>query len=143
MADEKIILSLEAEDGASQKIDNVAKSIRNLEKEAHGIGSGSASSVSNLVSNIESGINRVNNVTRRYNSTMSGFNRSVINGVKDMGSAIYDFTTDSIDNFTKFSEQHAKTLGAMAADYDKTIESQTKFFQDAQKLKDQALQIGT
>lgn len=144
MADEeKIILTLEADDGASGKIDNVTKSIQNMEKEANGIGSGTSSGMSKFISSIEDGINKVNNVTRHYNNTMSGFNRMVINSVKDMGSAVYDFTTDSINNFTQFSEQHSKTLGAMAADYNNTAASQAKFFEDAQKLKNQALQIGT
>lgn len=143
MADEKIILTLEANDEASQKLEKISKALRDMDKEADSVGNSSSSGISKFVSGLESGINRVNNVTRHYNSTMSGFNRTVINTVKDMGSAVYDFTTESIDNFTKFSEQHAKTLGAMAADYDNTAASQAKFFQDAQKLKDQALQIGT
>lgn len=143
MAEEKIILTLEANDEASQKLERMAKALRDIDKEASDVGNSSASGISKLVSNIESNVKKVNNLTRQYNNAMSGFNRAVINTVKDMGSAVYDFTTDSIDNFTKFSEQHAKTLGAMAADYDKTAESQARFFQDAQKLKDQALQIGT
>lgn len=144
MADEeKIILSLEAEDGASQKIDNVTRSIRNLEKESGTIGLGSANGVSRLVSSIEDGIRKVNVATRNYNIAMQGINRIVTNGIKDMGSAIYDFTSDAINNFTDFSEQHAKTLGAMAADYDNTTTSQEKFFENAQKLKEQAMQLGT
>lgn len=144
MADEeKIILTLEAEDEASKKVDNLSKSIQNMEKTASGMGSGVSGGVSSIVSSLESGISRINNVTRHYNLAMSGFNRMVTNGIREMGSAVYDFTSDSINNFTKFSEQHAKTLGAMAADYDNTASSQAKFFEDAQKLKEQALQIGT
>lgn len=144
MADEeKIILTLEAEDEASKKVDNLSKSIQNMEKTASGMGSGVSGGVSSIVSSLESGISRINNVTRHYNLAMSGFNRMVTNGIQEMGSAVYDFTSDSINNFTKFSEQHAKTLGAMAADYDNTASSQAKFFEDAQKLKEQALQIGT
>lgn len=144
MADEeKIILTLEADDEASGKIDKITGSIRNLEREANGVGNGLSGGISGVVKNIDSVIDRVNKVTRHYNMAMQGFNRSVIRGVKEMGSAVYDFTTESINNFTQFSEQHAKTLGAMAADYDNTRESQQKFFEDAQKLKDQALMIGT
>ena len=144
MADEeKIILTLEADDEASGKIDKITGSIRNLEREANGVGNGLSGGISGVVKNIESVIGRVNKVTRHYNMAMQGFNRSVIRGVKEMGSAVYDFTSESINNFTQFSEQHAKTLGAMAADYDNTRESQQKFFEDAQKLKDQALMIGT
>lgn len=144
MADEeKIILTLEADDEASGKIDKITGSIRNLEREANGVGNGLSGGISGVVKNIEGVIDRVNKVTRHYNMAMQGFNRSVIRGVKEMGSAVYDFTSESINNFTQFSEQHAKTLGAMAADYDNTRESQQKFFEDAQKLKDQALMIGT
>ena len=144
MADEeKIILTLEADDEASGKIDKITGSIRNLEREASGVGNGLSGGISGVVQNIESVIDRVNKVTRHYNMSMQGFNRSVIRGVKEMGSAVYDFTSESINNFTQFSEQHAKTLGAMASDYDNTRESQRKFFEDAQKLKEQALMIGT
>jgi TP901 family phage tail tape measure protein len=144
MADEeKIVLVLEADDEASQKVKNLSKNLQDLDKNAGGVGGSSTSGISNFVSSLERGIDRVNSVTRHYNRVMSGFNRMVINGVQEMGSAVYDFTTDAIDNFTEFSEQHAKTLGAMAADYDNTSESQKKFFEDAQKLKEQAMQIGT
>ena len=144
MADEeKIVLVLEADDEASQKVKNLSKNLQDLDKNAGGVGGSSTSGISNFVSSLERGIDRVNSVTRHYNRVMSGFNRIVINGVQEMGSAVYDFTTDAIDNFTEFSEQHAKTLGAMAADYDNTSESQKKFFEDAQKLKEQAMQIGT
>ena len=142
MADEeKIILTLEADDDASQKIDNVTKSLQNLDKQSGNMGS--TNWATNLAKGFENAVNGVNNVTRQYNNLMSGYNRAVKNLVMDMGSAIYDFTSDSIDNFTKFSEQHAKTLGAMSADYQKTSEDQAKFFQDAQRLKEQAMQLGT
>lgn len=144
MADdrEKILLEIDAEDNASRRIDQVTKSVENLGKSGGGLSSAS-SGISGFVSSIEKGISRVNNTTRQYNNAMRGLNTAVINVVKDMGSAVYDFTTDSIDNFTKFSEQHAKTLGAMAADYDNTAESQRKFFEDSQKLKEQAFNYGT
>lgn len=144
MADdrEKILLEIDAEDNASRRIDQVTKSVENLGKSGDGLSSAS-SGISGFVGGIEKGISRVNNVTRQYNNAMRGLNTAVINIVKDMGSAVYDFTTDSIDNFTKFSEQHAKTLGAMAADYDNTAESQRKFFEDSQKLKEQAFNYGT
>lgn len=143
MADEeRIILTLEADDEASHKVKNLSKNLQDLNRDAGGVGS-STSGISGFVSRLEGGINRVNSVTRHYNTVMHGFNRMVIRGVEEMGSAVYDFTSDAISNFTEFSENHAKTLGAMAADYDNTSESQKKFFEDAQKLKDQAMQIGT
>ena len=113
MADtEKIKIVVEAEDNASQ-----------------------------ILGRIKSGISGLNSALRQYNSMMSSFNHAMINGVKEMGSAIYDFTSDSIDNFSELSEQHAKTLGAMANDYDKTIESQQKFIENSEKLKQQAIDL--
>lgn len=144
MADdrEKILLEIDAEDNASKRIDQVTKSVENLGKSGDGLSSAS-SGISGFVSGIEKNISKINNVTRQYNNAMRGLNTAVTNIVKDMGSAVYDFTTDSIDNFTKFSEQHAKTLGAMAVDYDNTAESQRRFFEDSQKLKEQAFNYGT
>lgn len=143
MADEKIMLTLEANDEASQKIEAISRALRNMDKEASNIGSNGGSGLSGILKGFEDGVRRINSVSRQWNSTMSGFNRMVTHGVRDMGAAIYDFTSDSIDNFTKFSEQHAKVLGVMRTDYNKTQESQEKFFADAQKLKEQAMQIGT
>mgnify|MGYP007025197822 CR=1 FL=1 len=72
---------------------------------------------------------------------MAGVNRMMINVVKEAGAAIYDFTSDSIDNFTELSEQHAKTMGAMANNYDKTLESQQKFMENSEKLRQQAIDM--
>ena len=142
MADEKIILTLEANDEASHKIEAISKALRNMDKQASSVGSGK-SGISGMISSFDDGVRRVHNLSREWNTAMGWFNRAVIRGVEEMGSKIYDFTSDSIKNYTDFSEQHARVLGAMAADYDKTAESQARFFQDAQKLKDQAINIGT
>lgn len=96
---------------------------------------------SEILGRIKGGLSGLNSALRQYNSMMSSFNHAMINGVKEMGSAIYDFTSDSIDNFSELSEQHAKTLGAMANDYDKTIESQQKFIENSEKLKQQAIDL--
>lgn len=141
--DNKIVITIEADDNASQKIDKISRSLRNLDKDSRTGTSSASNNVSDFVSKLESGLGRVNSVTRHYNSVMSGFNRTTIRLVREIGSEIYDFTSNSIDNFTKFSEQHAKVLGAMATDYDNTAESQRRFFEHSQKLKEQAMQIGT
>ena len=141
--EDKVILAIEADDDASQKIDNVTRSLRNLDRQSGNMGNTNNNWATNLARGFENTVNSMNNAIRHYNNIMSGFNRSVRNLVMDMGSAIYDFTSDSINNFTEFSEQHAKTLGAMSADYQKTAEDQAKFFQDAQRLKEQAMQFGT
>lgn len=116
---EKISIVIEAEDNASSTIDKVKSGF----------------------SSISSGVRMLDSGLRQYNSTMSTFNRGLINIVRDAGSAIYDFTSDSISNFSELSEQHAKTLGVMANDYDKTLESQQRFMENSEKLKQQAIDL--
>ena len=141
--DERIVLTLEADDEASQKIDRVTQSLHKLDSQSGSMGKSSTHWATNFTKGFENAVGTINTVTRRYNTIMSSFNRTVKSLVSDMGSAIYDFTSDSIKNFTEFSEQHAKTLGAMSAEYSKTSEDQSRFFQDAQRLKEQAMQLGT
>lgn len=120
MADtERINIVVDATDNASNVLGNVRGSLMNIGR----------------------GINALNSGLRQYNSAMAGINRMMINVVKEAGAAIYDFTSDSIDNFTELSEQHAKTLGAMANNYDKTLESQQKFMENSEKLRQQAIDM--
>lgn len=120
MADtERINIVVDATDNASNVLGNVRGSLMNIGR----------------------GINALNSGLRQYNSTMAGINRMMVNVVKEAGAAIYDFTSDSIDNFTELSEQHAKTLGAMANNYDKTLESQQKFMENSEKLRQQAIDM--
>ena len=117
---EKIRVVVEAEDNASGVLNNVKSGLSGLQGLTHD----------------------VDYALRQYNNTMSTFNNMVIQGVKEVGSAIYDFTSDSINNFSELSEQHAKTLGAMANDYDKTIEAQQRFIEHSERLKQQAIDLG-
>lgn len=96
------------------------------------------SDVTKKLKSLQYGIGSINSGIRQYNTLMSSYNRAVINLFEDMGAAIYDFTTEAIEEFTEFSEQHAKTLGAMANGYDKTLESQEKFIANSEKMKQQA-----
>ena len=105
---ERINIVVDATDNATSILGNIRSSLQRL----------------------GSGINALNSGLRQYNSAMAGVNRMMINVVKEAGAAIYDFTSDSIDNFTELSEQHAKTMGAMANNYDKTLESQQKFMEN-------------
>ena len=142
MADrDKIILDIEANDNASDKLKDVSKSIRDVSKEANSMNTGS-DKINDVVKGIEHYVSKFNTTMRQYNNAMSPINRNVMRGIREVGREISDFTKDAIDNFTKFSEQHAKTLGAMSADYDNSAASQKKFFEDAQKLKEQAIQYG-
>lgn len=116
---ERINIVVDATDNATSILGNIRSSLQRL----------------------GSGINALNSGLRQYNSAMAGVNRMMINVVKEAGAAIYDFTSDSIDNFTELSEQHAKTMGAMANNYDKTLESQQKFMENSEKLRQQAIDM--
>jgi TP901 family phage tail tape measure protein len=142
---EKLTLEVTADNNASDKINKVTDSVKNLDKESNQMTGKMASGWDNALSSIDKGFRKIdqfNSTMRHYNNMMSGYNRAVLGVFKDAGAAIYDFTSDAIDNYTELSEQHAKTLGAMANNYDKSIQSQSKFLSDAQKLKDQAIQLG-
>lgn len=105
--------------------------------------SGILTGIRSQISGLESGIFTFNSAMRQYNSIMSGYNHTVVSMFKDMGSAVYDFTTDAINNFTKFSEVQAQTMGALATSYGTTADQQAKFIADSKALADQALQLGT
>ena len=120
MADtEKVKIVVDVEDNATGKLRGIAGGL----------------------SNLQSNVARFNYALRQYNSAMSTFNNAMIRGVKEVGSAIYDFTSDAISNFSELSEQHAKTLGAMANNYDNTLESQQKFIENSEKMKQQAIDL--
>lgn len=150
---EKLRIEVEADNKASDSIDKVKKSVKDLDdatkrtgKSAEDASNESISGLKKLesaIDNIEKRIGSINRATRQYNTMMGGLNRGIINMFEEAGEVVADFTSDAINNFTDLSEQHAKTLGAMANNYDKTSESQAKFLADAQKLKDQAISLGT
>jgi len=79
----------------------------------------------------------------RYNTAMRTFNRYTQIALAGAGYMIYRFTKDSIKEFAEFEKQHGKTMGAIASNYDKTIEAQKRFINDSQKLKEIALKLGT
>lgn len=103
----------------------------------------SLNDLNSVLNSFSRGISLVNGATRRYNSMMSGFNNTIKEVVSDVGSAIYDFTSDSISNFNELEQQHARTLGAMANNYDSTLDAQQRFFQASKELKEQAIELGT
>ena len=94
-----------------------------------------ASSMNNSISSLDAGL-------RTYNTAMRSFNRVAVNVFKDVGQEVIDFTSNSISNFTSLEQQHAKTMGAMANNYDKTAESQSKLFKEQKALRDMAIQYG-
>lgn len=91
---------------------------------------------------IDKSIASFNNGLRHYNSSMYTFNRAVLGALDTAKDAVVDFTTDSIKAYSSFEMQHAKTMGAMAADYDKTAASQKRFMDDQKRLSDQAIRLG-
>ena len=142
MADERIVIELEAEDNASNRIDNVASSLGNLNSSATTVGNNN--SAHNFLQKWQGGLNQFNSAVSQYNRIMSGFNRTVISLVKDAGAAVFDFTTDAINNFTKFTEEFSKTMGVMQGGYDMTTDAgKQSFITDSNSLKQQALQIAT
>ena len=128
---DKIEIDVEAHDNASQVFRNVSANI----------GKFSVDTNSNLV--------RFNNTLRSYNNTMRGFNNTVERGMLSAAKAVLSFTKDSIKAYADLERQHAKTMGAMAADYNYNFNGSTtsdqakKFSADSEALKQQAYKYGT
>jgi len=151
MADERVLIEIEAEDNASSKIDKVSSSIQNLGTSTNNLGRGTG--VSEFLNSWENELNKFNSTMRQYNATMSGINNFTKRMLKDAGAAVWDFTTDSVKAYAEFAEQHAKVLGVMANQneykitYDDNLDEvsakQQKFLEDANKLKSQSIQLGT
>jgi TP901 family phage tail tape measure protein len=128
LADKRMRLIIEAIDNAS----SVFKSVRT---NASGMASHLTKSLDNSI--------KFEKSLKQYNNAMYGFNRVVSNIARTAGDSIYNFTKEAINNFSELERQHAKTMGAMATDYAKTAEAQAKFLNDSEKLKQQAIQIGS
>ena len=151
MADERVLIEIEAEDNASSKIDKVSSSIQNLGTSTNNLGRGTG--VSGFLQSWETNLHKFNSTMRQYNATMSGINNFTKRMLKDAGAAVWDFTTDSVEAYAEFTEQHAKVLGVMANQneykitYDDNLDEvsakQQKFLEDANKLKSQSIQLGT
>jgi TP901 family phage tail tape measure protein len=133
MAD-KIQFDIEANDNASSVFRNVSSNVEGFSMTAN----------RNLV--------RFNNTLRAYNSTMRGFDNVIQRAMVSAGRAVYNFTEDAIKQYAALERQHAKTMGAMAADYGityaGTVDSVTSqsnykvFSADSAALKQQALKYG-
>lgn len=132
MANRRIEVDVVANDQAS----SVFRSIRSN-------ASSMTSGIMNALNSSVSAVGNLDNALRNYNNSMWRFNRVVSNAVGAAGNSIYNFTKDAINNFSELERQHAKTMGAMATNYGKTLTEQQKFLQDSEKLKQQALTLGT
>jgi CII-binding regulator of phage lambda lysogenization HflD len=101
---EKLTLEVTADNNASDKINKVTDSVKNLDKESNQMTGKMASGWDNALSSIDKGFRKIdqfNSTMRHYNNMMSGYNRAVLGVFKDAGAAIYDFTSDAIDNYTE------------------------------------------
>lgn len=132
MANRRIEVDIVANDKAS----SVFRSVRTASSSMANVLMHSLGGTVNAVGNLD-------NVLRSYNASMYRYNRVVSRVVVAAGDSIYNFTRDAINNFTKLEQQHAKTMGAMATEYGKTADAQAKFLSDSEKLKQQALTLGT
>lgn len=132
MANRRIEVDIVANDQASGVFQSVRTNASSMSSVLIGALNGSVGAVGSL-----------DNALRNYNSSMWRFNRVVSNAVGAAGDSIYNFTRDAINNFSELEKQHAKTMGAMATEYDKTAEAQRKFLEDSEKLKQQAITLGT
>lgn len=147
MADERLEVELSVDTKGAEKINDVSNDIRKLGNDVSSTGSklsGGTNSIRNFVNSFNSFNNGLNKASRKYNQTFRSFNRTLVNGLKDAGRDIKDFTKDAIDSYTKLSEQHAKTMGVIAnsGDYNiNTKSGQKKFADDSNKLEKQSIKI--
>lgn len=132
MANGRIEVDVIANDRAS----SVFQSIRTA-------GSNMSSALMSALGGTVGAVGNLDSALRTYNSSMYRVNRVVGSVVRAAGDSIYNFTRDAINNFSALEQQHAKTMGAMATEYGKTTEAQAKFLEDSQRLKQQAIQLGT
>lgn len=132
MANRRIEVDIIANDKAS----SVFQSVR-------AASSGMASTLMRALGGTVGAVGNLDGALRTYNASMWRFNRVVGSVVRTAGDSIYNFTKDAINNFSALEQQHAKTMGAMATEYGKTAEAQAKFLEDSQKLKQQAITLGT
>lgn len=102
-----------------------------------------SANVAGFSSNINRYISSMNSGLRSYNNAMSGFNRTTRLAMVAAGYAVYKFTSTAITDYKSLEQQHAKTMGAIATNYDKTAKSQAKFYADSKSLKEDAIRAGT
>lgn len=132
MANRRIEVDIVANDEASGVFQRVRSNASSM-----------SSTLMSALGGATSAVGSLDSALRTYNASMWRFNRVVGEVVRTAGDSIYNFTRDAIENFSALEQQHAKTMGAMATEYGKTTEAQQKFLEDSQKLKQQALTLGT
>lgn len=73
--------------------------------------------LSNFQSGLNSAFGRANYIFRSFNNAMRGISNTAVSALKTAGSAIYNFTEDSITQFAKLESTMARTMGVLATGY--------------------------
>lgn len=145
MADDRILIEIDANDQASEKIRAVSRALNDLDRNTSGISRNNGAQ--DFFRNTYNSAYRVNSAMRNFQTAISGVTRTTQRLLREAGAAIWDFTSDSIRAFDEFSEAHAKMLGVIGANKDYYDSNgnflQQKYQDDAQALKQQAIQIGS
>lgn len=145
MADDRILIEIDANDQASEKIRAVSRALNDLDRNTSGISRNNGAQ--DFFRSTYNSAYRVNSAMRNFQTAISGVTRTTQRLLREAGAAIWDFTSDSIRAFDEFSEAHAKMLGVIGANKDYYDSNgnflQQKYQDDAQKLKQQAIQIGS
>lgn len=145
MADDRILIEIDANDQASEKIRAVSRALNDLDRNTSGISRNNGAQ--DFFRNTYNSAYRVNSAMRNFQTAISGVTRTTQRLLREAGAAIWDFTSDSIRAFDEFSEAHARMLGVIGSNkdyYDKNGSFlQQKYQDDAQALKQQAIQIGS
>lgn len=121
----KIEVDIVANDRASAGFRSATASAKNF-----------ANGINNAIINASSGLNR-------YNNAMSGLYRATNVALLGAGALVTKFTKDAINSFAEFERQHAQTMGAIANDYKNVTDGQQKFLEQSQKMKQEAIRLGT
>lgn len=145
MADDRILIEIDASDQASEKIRAVSRALNDLDRGTSNLGRGD--SAQKFFRQTYNSAARVNVAMRSFQTSISGVTRSTRRLIREAGAELWDFTSDSIRAFDEFSEAHARMLGVIGSNkdyYDKNGNFlQQKYQDDAQALKQQAIQIGS
>lgn len=136
MADRTIDIDIVAHDYATNVFRNVTG----------GLGS--------FQSGLNTAFGRANYMFRSFNNAMRGISNTAVNALKTAGSAIYNFTEDSIVQFAKLESTMARTMGVLATGYNfnwsniqkgtgTTTDNAeyTRFIQDRQALTQQTYRL--
>lgn len=99
MADRTIDINIVAHDYATGVFRNVTTGLGNFQ------------------ASLNSGFGRANYVFRTFNNAMRGISNTAVSALKTAGTAVYNFTKDSIVQFAELESTMARTMGVLATGY--------------------------